>query len=88
MLHKNRMVLVSCFLTLTLSAGAPSFGYPSDPDNAALLYYQAFLAVPEVEEPTDTQLRDYAEGKIELNNAMEDYVGSCRNAVPRASTCC
>ena len=83
-LHNNIRIIALCvLLTLTVS-GSPSAAYPRDPENAALLYYQAFLTLPEAEEPVDTQIRDYAEGKIELNEAIEDHVGSCRGAIELA----
>jgi len=58
--------------------------YPPDPDNAALLYYQAFLSCPKADEPLDTQLRDFADGKIALSKEIEDYVESCRSAIKLA----
>jgi hypothetical protein len=63
---------------------AVPLSYPPDPDNAALLYYQAFLSCPEVDEPVDTQLRDFADGKIALNKGIEDYVESCHSAIKLA----
>jgi hypothetical protein len=94
-LRNNRIRMPLCALLLTLGVavwdGLPARGntantavppsHPPDPDNAALLYYQAFLSCPKADEPVDTQLRDYADGKIELNKAIEDYVGSCRGAI-------
>lgn len=58
--------------------------YPPDPDNAALLYYQAFLSCPKADEPLDTQLRDFADGKMALNKEIEDYVESCHSAIKLA----
>ena len=80
-LHNNRTVLALCVLLTLAVSSSPSVAYPPDPENAALLYYQAFLTIPKDEEPADNQLRDYARGKIELNKAVEDYVGSCRGAI-------
>jgi len=80
-LRNNRIRMLLSALLLTLGVGVPVLAYPPDPDNAALLYYQAFLSCPKADEPVDTQLRDFADGKIELNKAIEDYVGSCRGAI-------
>ena len=82
--HNNRITIALCVLLTLAVSSSPSVAYPPDPDNAALLYYQAFLTLPEAEEPVDTQLRDYARGKIEPNKAVEDYVGSCRGAIKLA----
>ncbi|MBL7153843.1 MAG: hypothetical protein ISS79_09000 [Phycisphaerae bacterium] len=83
-LHNNRIVIALCVLLTLAVSSSPSVAYPPDPENAALLYYQAFLTLPKAEEPVDTQFRDYARGKIELNKAIEDYVGSCRGAIKLA----
>jgi hypothetical protein len=71
-------------LLLTLGVAVPVLAYPPDPDNAALLYYQAFLSCPKADEPLDTQLRDFADGKIALSKEIEDYVESCRSAIKLA----
>ncbi len=97
-LRNNRIRMPLCALLLTLGVavwdGLPARGntanttvppsYPPDPDNAALLYYQAFLSCPKADEPLDTQLRDFADGKIALNKEIEDYVESCRSAIKLA----
>lgn len=80
-LRKRSVFAIVCvlFTLATLGRSAPS--YPPDPKNAALLYYQAFLTVPQEEEPADGQLHDYAIGKAELNKAVEHYIDSCRGAI-------
>jgi len=83
-LRNNRIRMVLCALLLTLGVAVPVLAYPPDPDNAALLYYQAFLSCPKVDEPLDTQLRDFADGKIALNKGIEDYVESCHSAIKLA----
>jgi len=83
-LRNNRIRMPLCALLLTLGIGVPVLAYPPDPDNAALLYYQAFLSCPKVDEPVDTQLRDFADGKIALNKEIEGYVESCRSAIKLA----
>jgi len=83
-LRNNRIRMPLCALLLTLGVGVPVLAYPPDPDNAALLYYQAFLSCPKVDEPVDTQLRDFADGKIALNKGIEDYVESCHSAIKLA----
>jgi hypothetical protein len=82
---RKKKVLVIVWVLFTLSAfSRPGPAYPADPENAALLYYQAFLTLPEAKEPVGTQLREYARGEIELNKAVEDYVASCRAAIELA----
>ena len=97
-LRNNRIRMLLSALLLMLGVGvwhglpargntakmAVPLSYPPDPDNAALLYYQAFLSCPKVDEPVDTQLRDFADGKIALNKGIEDYVESCHSAIKLA----
>jgi len=97
-LCNNRIRMPLCALLLTLGVavwdGLPARGntantavppsHPPDPDNAALLYYQAFLSCPKLDEPLDTQLRDFTDGKIALNKGIEDYVESCHSAIKLA----
>ena len=94
-LRNNRIRMLLSVLLLTLGVGvwhglltrgntasmAVPRSYPPDPDNAALLYYQAFLSCPKADEPLDTQLRDFADGKMALNKEIEDYVGDCHGAI-------
>ncbi len=97
-LCNNRIRMPLCALLLisgvTMWHGLPARGntantavppsHPPDPDNAALLYYQAFLSCPKADEPLDTQLRDFADGKIALNKEIEDYIGYYRSAIKLA----
>jgi len=83
-LRNNRIRMLLSALLLTLGVAVPVLAYPQDPDNAALLYYQAFLSCPKAEEPLDTQLRDFADGKIALNKEIEGYVESCGSAIKLA----
>ena len=46
--HNSKKAICSIFATLFLcTVGAQAVALPTDPDNAALLYYQAFLLSPE-----------------------------------------
>lgn len=54
---------------------------PPDPDNAALLYYQAFISFPKSHDMMSKQLRDVAYGEAEPNEAVRDYVASCANVL-------
>jgi len=83
-LNNNQIRMLLSALLLTLVVAVPGLAYPPDPDNAALLYYQAFLSCPKADGPLDSQLRDFTEGKIGLNKEIEDYVGSCRSAIKLA----
>ncbi len=57
---------------------------PSDPENAALLYYQAFCRYEKPSETIDEKVRDLAEGKIQPDPEMVKYIESCRPAIELA----
>lgn len=57
---------------------------PPDPDNAALLYYQAFLSLPDLDDQARTLLGDVARGKVDPNDKVRQYVQSCRAAIETA----
>ena len=78
--RKRSVFAIVCVLFTLATLGRPAPAYPPDPKNAALLYYQAFLTVPD-KVPADGQLHDYASGKAELNKAVEEYIDSCRSAI-------
>jgi hypothetical protein len=57
---------------------------PPDPDNAALLYYQAFLLYPQADDDTRGMLRDLSRGNIEPNEEIVEYVESCHASLELA----
>lgn len=73
-------------ITLMLAVSAPLvFAYPPDPDNAALLYYQAYLLYQQPDDTTGDMLVKLAKGKIEPNEKIKQYVESCRSAIHYAT---
>ena len=56
---------------------------PSDPDNAALLYYQAFLLCPELDTAT-TELRDKVLRGAEPDEKIRKYLKRCRKTIKLA----
>lgn len=52
-----------------------------DPDNAALLYYQAFLSLADRDDDTRTLLSDVALGHVAPNERARKYVQGCRSAI-------
>jgi hypothetical protein len=66
---------------------APALAYPPDPNNAALLYYQAFLLVPEPDDRAVADMKaDVATGKIPPNEQVKEYLKKCREAIDCALT--
>lgn len=83
---KSRKITTAILAVLVPLVSAPSvLAYP--PDNAAILYYKAFMLYQADDEMDDMLLR-FAKGKIELNEKIKEFVKKNRrviNAVHDAS---
>ncbi len=82
---KSRYRIVPCFIILfilLLTPGVYSASLPPDPDNAALLYYQALLHMPEY----DVLLLDPVLRGEDPNSAVRDYLEDSRDAIELAIT--
>ena len=73
-------------VTLTLLIlTSPVLAYPPDPDNAALLYYQSYIAYEKADDTMENMVTDLARGKIEPNERIKNYIESCRTAIDLAT---
>ncbi|MBN1361897.1 MAG: hypothetical protein JW993_14970 [Sedimentisphaerales bacterium] len=54
---------------------------PPDPDNAALLYYQAFLSLAELSDEGRELIADVARGESEPNDAVRQYLHKCQGGI-------
>lgn len=54
---------------------------PPDPDNAALLYYQGFLSLAELDDDARDLLGDVAKGKVDPNDKVREYIGQCHGGI-------
>ena len=54
---------------------------PPDPDNAALLYYQAFISLPDLDKEARDHLADVARGTTAPNEKTRKYLEECRGAI-------
>ncbi|MHC4560768.1 MAG: hypothetical protein ACYS80_26100, partial [Planctomycetota bacterium] len=73
-------------VTLTLFIlTSPVFAYPPDPDNAALLYYQAYISYEKADDTMENMVTDLAKGNIEPNERIKKYIESCRTAIDLAT---
>jgi hypothetical protein len=64
---------------------SPVFAYPPDPDNAALLYYQAYISYEKADDTMENMVADLSKGKIEPNDRIKKYIESCRTAIDLAA---
>jgi hypothetical protein len=76
--------LICLTLVIAVLTGS-SLAYPPDPDNAALLYYQAFLMYPQPDDATRDMVGKLATGKMAPNEQIKQYVQKCRTAVDYAT---
>jgi len=77
----NKLKTATCvtITLLVLTTSAPA--YPPDPDNAALLYYQAYIAHEKVDDTMREMVSDLSRGKIEPNERIKKYIENCRGAI-------
>ncbi len=68
------------FVLGLLVVSAASGALPADPDNAALLYYQAFLLLPKCDSKTEVLLEKVTYGS-EPNDMIRAYVEACGDAI-------
>ncbi len=77
----NKLIKAIC-ITLILAMSTPLvFALPPDPDNAALVYYQAFLLYEQPDQTTKGLLKDLSQGKIDPNEKIIEYVEGCHTAL-------
>jgi len=77
---KNALLTILAVLVCT----CPVFGLPPDPDNAALLYYQAFCTYEKPDDTMEDIIGELAKGKIGSNPTIAKYIESCQPAIKLA----
>ncbi|MCF7975511.1 MAG: hypothetical protein K9N55_16960 [Phycisphaerae bacterium] len=69
---QGHLIKTTCILLLCLTSVSMAKSYP--PDNAAVLYYKAFLMFREPSQEVKDMMRDLREGKIEPNDQIKEYL--------------
>jgi hypothetical protein len=83
-LKSSKLTNAIC-ITLILAMSTPLvFALPPDPDNAALLYYQAFLLYEQPDDTTRDLLTKLSQGKIDPNEKIIEYVEGCHTTLELA----
>jgi hypothetical protein len=80
-LKYNRFVTGLCVVLVLFASNALVLALPPDPDNAALLYYQAFLLRKQPDETMKEMLGDLSRGKIPVDKRITEYVESNRRVI-------
>ncbi|MFB0554498.1 MAG: hypothetical protein ACETWQ_14430 [Phycisphaerae bacterium] len=81
----DKKLTTTTYVTLMLLVlTSPALAYPPDPDNAALLYYQSYIAFEKADDTMQEMVADLAKGKIEPNEKIKKYIENCRGAIKLA----
>ncbi|MHC4587613.1 MAG: hypothetical protein ACYS3N_24070, partial [Planctomycetota bacterium] len=67
----TRSIVITLMLLVLAS---PAFAYQPDPDNAALLYYQAYISYEKADDTMEHMVVDLSKGKIEPNERIKKYI--------------
>jgi hypothetical protein len=62
-------------------AASPSPALPPDPDNAALLYYQGFLSLPQLDQEERMHIGDVAGGKVAPDDKVREHIAQSDGAI-------
>jgi len=60
---------------------SPAQALPPDPDNAALLYYQGFLSMPELSKEAIDRIEDVAKGEVKPDDQVREDISNCSGAI-------
>ena len=76
----NKDSTIAVWIALVLFVLSPSV-FAQPPDNAALLYYQAFLLYEKPDETMSKMLTDFHDGKIGANEIIEQHIEKNRPVI-------
>lgn len=80
-LSNNKLSSTLFLILITFGLTASVYALPPDPDNAALLYYQAFLFQKQPDDTMKEMVADLSRGKIPLHDKIAEYVQSNRRVI-------
>ena len=81
---KQKSLILICISVILLTLVSPAIAYP--PDNAAVLYYKAFLILKEPSEDVEKMMTDLRDGKIKPNDEIRQYLQDNRYAIEFVET--
>jgi len=77
--NNRKTQLTLCVTIVSLAMGVTALAQP--PDNAALLYYQAFLLYEKPDGPTDEMLNQFRHGEIAATEAIQKHLEQNRRTI-------
>jgi hypothetical protein len=81
---KQKNLTLTCIAAILLTSVSPAVAYP--PDNAAVLYYKAFLILEEPSEDVEKMMTDLRDGKIKPNDEIRQYLQDNKHAIEFVET--
>ncbi len=72
---------VVLFIVMASLAAPRARALPPDPDNAALLYYQAFLTLAELDDDARKLISSVARGEAAPDDKVREYIEECHGAI-------
>lgn len=80
-IYKRSYVKILFITLAAVFAVSPAMAIPPDPDNAALLYYQAFLTLAQLDEDARDRISHVATGEAVPDDKVRTDIGNCRGAI-------
>lgn len=84
-LIRKKKLTTAILIALVLVAASPVFALPPDPDNAALLYYQAFLIYERPDDTMGEMITDLAAGKIAPDARITKFIETQKTVIELAA---
>jgi len=81
---KQKNLTLTCIAAILITSVSPAVAYP--PDNAAVLYYKAFLILEEPSEDVEKMMTDLRDGKIKPNDEIRQYLQDNKHAIEFVET--
>jgi len=78
---KRSVLMAALAGCVILGAVGTGWAIPPDPDNAALLYYQGFLALPDLDDDARDLIGEVARGNVAPNDKVREHIGQCQGAI-------
>lgn len=72
--YKSALTAITLASLICTIAASPAQAYPPDPDNAALLYYQGFLSMPQLSKEAREHLSNVARGKVAPDDKVRQTI--------------
>jgi len=79
--HHWLLGTVTAVLAISWAGSPVQAVIPPDPDNAALLYYQAFISIADLDKEARDHIGKVATGETAPNEKTRKYIEECRQAI-------